>query len=80
MTNKVKWREAANAASLPLGERSYTYRSRLAHELGKWSESQGKDHEFHQTVFKAYFVDGKNIGKIPILIDLARSITYENLS
>ena len=71
---KAKWKEAANATSLPLGERSYTYRSRLAHELGKWSESQGKGHEFHQTVFKAYFVDGKNIGKISILIDLAYSI------
>ena len=71
---KAKWKAAADAAALPLGERSYTYRSRLAHELSKWSESQGKGDEFHQTVFKAYFVDGKNIGKIPILMDLARSI------
>lgn len=41
--------------------------------MGKWSESQSKGHEFHQTVFKTYFVDAKNIGKISILIDLARS-------
>ncbi len=35
------------------------------------AESQGKGDEFHNAVFRAYFVDGKNIGKIPILTELA---------
>ena len=48
-----------------------TYNSRLAQELGKWAKSNHKEDAFHDAVFKAYFVDGKNIGQIPVLIDLA---------
>ena len=51
-----------------------TYNSRLAQELGKWAESKGKGDAFHDAVFRAYFADGKNIGKIQILVDLAVSV------
>ena len=68
---KDKWKQAAEKAGLPFGDRNSTYNSRLAHELGKLAESQGKGDEFHNAVFRAYFVDGKNIGKIPILTELA---------
>ena len=68
---KAKWKQAAKKAGLPFGDRNYTYNSRLAHELGKFAESQGKGDELHNAVFGAYFVDGKNIGKIPILVELA---------
>jgi predicted DsbA family dithiol-disulfide isomerase len=59
---------------LPLGERKKTYNSRLAQELGKWAEAQGQGDRFHRAAFRAYFVDGKNIAEIPILVDLAASL------
>ncbi len=67
-------RKVADELGLPLGEREKTYNSRLAQELGKWAESQGKGDEYHNAVFLAYFVDCKNIGKIPELVDLAKSV------
>lgn len=59
---------------LPLGDRKRTYNSRLAQELGLWAGSKNKGDAFHMAAFKAYFVDGKNIGKIPVLVDLAAAI------
>ena len=50
------------------------YNSRLAQELGLWSESKNKGDEFHLAVFKAYFVDGKNISDIPVLVALTSSV------
>jgi predicted DsbA family dithiol-disulfide isomerase len=59
---------------LPFGERTKTYNSRLAQELGLWAESKNKGDVFHTAAFKAYFVNGKNIAKIPVLVDLAASV------
>jgi predicted DsbA family dithiol-disulfide isomerase len=42
--------------------------------LGLWAESKNKGDIFHTAAFKAYFVDGKNIAKIPVLVDLAASV------
>ena len=59
---------------LPLGKRKKTYNSRLAQELAKWAESKGRGDSFNEAVFRAYFVDGKNIGKVDELAALAKSI------
>jgi predicted DsbA family dithiol-disulfide isomerase len=67
-------RQVAQEEGLPLGERKKTYNSRLAQELGKWAEAQAQGEGFHQAAFRAYFVDGKNIAQMPILIDLAASL------
>jgi len=72
MLNRLKM--VADELGLPWGERRKTYNSRLAQELGKWAESKGKGDEFHQAVFRAYFVDGKNIAKLDVLLDLADSV------
>ena len=66
--------KTAAELGLPFGERKKTYNSRLAQELGLWAESKNKGDVFHPAAFKAYFVDGKNIGKIPVLVDLAASV------
>lgn len=71
---KLRLKKVADELGLPLGERKKTYNSRLAQELAKWAESKGKGDSFHQAVFQAYFVDGKNIGKVDELIALAKSI------
>lgn len=55
-------------------ERDMTYNSRLAQELAKWAESKGKGDEIHDPIFRAYFVEGKNIGKQDILVEIAQKI------
>ena len=70
----LRLKQVADELGLPLGERKKTYNSRLAQELAKWAESKEKGDLFHEAVFRAYFVDGKNIGKIDELVALAQSI------
>lgn len=55
-------------------ERNMTYNSRLAQELAKWAESKGQGDQIHDPVFRAYFVDAKNIAKREVLIEIANKI------
>ena len=52
-------------------ERTMSYNSRLAQELAKWAETQGKGEEIGDALFRAYFVDVKNIGKTEVLAGIA---------
>jgi len=70
--NRLK--QVADELGLPLGERKRTYNSRLAQELAKWAESEGKGDPFHEAIFRAYFVEGKNIGRVGELAVLAKSV------
>lgn len=64
---------------LPYGERSRTYNSRLAQELGKWADSKERvdafddssQDSFHDAMFKAYFVAGQNISDVDTLVGIA---------
>lgn len=67
----------ADAEGLPFGNRTRTYNSRLAQELAKWAESQGKGDVFHAAAFRTYFVDGKNIARMENLIDIAVSVSLD---
>ena len=67
-------KKVADEEGLPFGERHMTYNSRLAQELGKWAESEGMGEPFHDAVFRAYFVEGRNIGEMEELVDVARSV------
>jgi predicted DsbA family dithiol-disulfide isomerase len=62
------------AEGLPYGNRTMTYNSRLAQELGKWADTQPGGEKIHDALFKAYFVDGKNIGDTEELIRIADSV------
>jgi predicted DsbA family dithiol-disulfide isomerase len=55
-------------------ERNMSYNSRLAQELCKWAEEKGKGDEIHNALFRAYFVDVKNIGKVEPLAEIAQSL------
>ena len=70
----ARLKQVAKELDLPWGERKKTYNSRLAQELGKWAEAKGKGDEYHDTVFRAYFVDGKNIAKTDILMGLVKAV------
>lgn len=67
-------RQKAAELGLPFGDRKKTYNSRLAQELGAWAESKNRGDVFHTAVFRAYFVQGKNIAKVQTLQDLAASV------
>ncbi len=70
----ARLKKVAKELGLPLGERKKTYNSRLAQELGKWAETKGKGDEFHDAVFRAYFVDGKNIAESDTLVALTAAV------
>ena len=59
---------------LPWGERTMTYNSRRATELGKWAEDMGRGDAFHNAVFRAYFADGLNIADIAVLKELCQGL------
>ncbi len=71
---KARLRKAAEEAGLSFGDRQKTYNSRMAQELGKWAEEKGKGEEFHNAIFRAYFVEGINIAKIEELVSIARKV------
>jgi len=73
---QARLKQVADELGLPLASRNKTYNSRLAQELAKWAESKGKGDLFHKAVFRAYFVDGKNIGKVDELIRIADSTGF----
>ncbi len=70
----LRLKRVAGELGLPLADRIKTYNSRLAQELAKWTEAEGKGDEFHDAVFRAYFAEGKNIGKVDTLVGLSESI------
>ena len=70
----LRLKKVADELGLPLGKRAKTYNSRRAQELAKWAECKNRGDEFHDAVFRAYFVDGKNIAKIDELAGLAQTV------
>jgi predicted DsbA family dithiol-disulfide isomerase len=71
---QAQMRARMAAEGLPYGNRSMTFNSRLAQELGKWADEQPGGEAIHDALFKAYFVDGKNIGDPEVLVALAQSV------
>ncbi|MBW6537592.1 MAG: DsbA family oxidoreductase [Mariniphaga sp.] len=48
--------------------------SKLSLAANNFAREKGKFPEFHEAVFKANFEDGKNIGEITVLLDLAEGV------
>jgi predicted DsbA family dithiol-disulfide isomerase len=59
---------------LPYGRRTHTYNSRLAQELGKWADTVAGGEALHDALYRAYFVDARNIGDPEILVEIAQSV------
>jgi predicted DsbA family dithiol-disulfide isomerase len=49
-------------------------RSRLAHEAAVWARAQNCFDEMNETLFRAYFERGQDIGQTDVLVALAESI------
>lgn len=62
-----------DAEGLPYGKRTHTYNSRLAQELGTWAETQTGGEALHDALYRAYFVDSRNIGEPEVLLDVVAS-------
>jgi predicted DsbA family dithiol-disulfide isomerase len=63
-----------DAEGLPYGERSHTFNSRLSQELGKWADTQPGGEAFHDAMFRAYFVEARDISQPAVLLDIVASV------
>jgi predicted DsbA family dithiol-disulfide isomerase len=70
----ARMKHLMDAEGLPYSRRTHTYNSRLAQELGKWADTQPGGEAIHDALFKAYFVDGQNIGDMATLVEIAASV------
>ena len=70
-------KERMDAEGLPYGKRTHTYNSRKAQELGKWADTIENGDLLHDALYRAYFVDSKNIGDIEILVELAKRNSFD---
>jgi len=71
---QAQMRARMEAEGLPYGTRTMTYNSRLAQELGAWADAQPGGEAIHDALFRAYFVDARNIGDPEVLVEIARSV------
>ena len=71
---QAQMRARMAAEGLPYGERTMTFNSRLAQELGKWADTQPGGEAIHDALFRAYFVDCRNIGDPEVLVQIAESV------
>ena len=62
------------AEGLPYGERTMTYNSRLAQELGKWADTQPGGDAIHDALFRVYFVEARDISRPAVLLDVVQQV------
>ena len=77
---KENMKRLMREAGLEYGERSHTFNSRLAQELGKWADSQNGKSEIHDLIYRAYFVEGKNISDMDELLKIAETAGFDRTS
>jgi predicted DsbA family dithiol-disulfide isomerase len=70
----AQMKERMTAEGLPYGERTMTYNSRLAQELGKWADTQPGGDAIHDALFRAYFVDARDISQPAVLLEIAEKV------
>ena len=68
---KKRLQDLMAEAGLPYGNRTHTFNSRLAQELGKWADTQEGGDKIHDLLYRAYFVDNVNIGNVDELVKIA---------
>ena len=58
-----------DAEGLPYAERTHTYNSRMAQELGCWADTVPGGDALHDALFRAYFVERSNLAEESVLLD-----------
>ena len=74
---QAQMRARMAAEGLPYGDRKMTFNSRLAQELASWAVAQPGGEAIHDALFRAYFVDGKNIGDPEVLIQISKQLELD---
>jgi predicted DsbA family dithiol-disulfide isomerase len=69
-----RMRQLMEAEGLLYGPRTHTYNSRLAQELAAWAGTQPGGDAIHDALFRAYFVEARNIGQIDLLVEIASAV------
>lgn len=67
----------ADEAGLAYGPRTRWYDGQPAHEATLWAGEQGQADAFKRAVFRAYFVEDRNIGSTDVLSDLADGLRLD---
>ena len=70
----LQMKERMEAEGLEYSLRTHTYNSRLAQELGKWADTQPGGEAIHDALYRAYFVDGVNVGDVEALLKVAAAV------
>ena len=70
----TRMKRLMDAEGLPYNRRTHTYNSRLAQELAKWADAQPGFEAIHDALYKAYFVEARNIGDPEVLAGIAQSV------
>ena len=68
---QARMKSMMDAEGLAYGERTMTWNSRLAQELGAWSDTLPGGDKLHSLLYRAYFADNANIGDPDVLVDIA---------
>ncbi len=71
---RARLRKLADQEGLPFGETTHVYNSLLAQELAKWAEQQPTGGGIHDALFRAVFVDNRNIGDSEVLLSIAAGL------
>ena len=66
----ARMQQVAATLGLPFGDRSRTFNSRKAQELGLWVAHQGAFAVWLDEVYRAYFVEGVNLGQTADLLKI----------
>lgn len=54
-------------------------RTRKAHEAAAFARERGRFRELHETIFRAYFQEGRDIGRIDVLVELGAVVGLERM-
>jgi predicted DsbA family dithiol-disulfide isomerase len=73
-----EWRNSVYPMAARLGveihQPSQAPLTRLAHESAAWARSHGRFDLFHEALFRAHFIEGKDIGVVTTLKAIARRV------
>jgi predicted DsbA family dithiol-disulfide isomerase len=71
------FQELAEEAGLEVGKRTHWYDSTPAHEATRWAAEHGAEDAFRHAIFRAYFVQNRNIGSAEVLAEIATDLELD---
>lgn len=73
---RAAWRHSVEGLAAELGvpmkRPAAMPRTRKAHEAAAYARSEGKHADMHAAIYAAYWQDGRDIGRIDVLVDIGR--------